>query len=136
MGGRNDRSQDLKVFVCRCRCEKMATVAWNHPPPPWPTVNLIGLARRQKKMAHYWLAFDRRVSVRVTVRVCVCVQTSVLKAAVFANALPLRARHPRVGRARARPGGRGIKASPPIGASRLCVRTLKWVNKNRNKESN
>lgn len=70
MGGRNDRSQDLKVFVCRCRCEKMATVTRNHP-PPWPTVNLIGLARRQKKMAHYWLAFDRRVSVRVPVRVCV-----------------------------------------------------------------
>lgn len=49
----------------------MATVTRNHP-PPWPTVNLIGLARRQKKMAHYWLAFDRRVSVRVPVRVCAC----------------------------------------------------------------
>lgn len=107
VGGRNDRSQDSKVFACRCRCEKMATVTQKPPPPGSLLACFWPLCKRACACKHL---FERQPCLQMRFR---C--------------------HPRVAGARVQPGERGIKegpmhfdGSPPLPLGRLVSVSARW----------
>lgn len=106
VAGWNDTEAKMKMTsVCACACVCVCAAAGVTPncSPQWPMVNLRSNWLKVRKR---WLIIGLLLT---TLCMCVCMQTSVWKAAVFANALPLHPHHPRAPRARVPPRGRGIK---------------------------
>lgn len=81
------RSQD-ENDKCMCMCVCAAAGVTPNKSPQWPMINLQSNWLDVRKR---WLIIGLLLT---TLWMCVCMQTSVWKAAVFANALPLHPHHP------------------------------------------